>query len=178
MKRYSVHGFLLGLLVIQVGLISALNSVGPKLHGPTPGTTLPPVPVQVTNESVAVSLRDFVANGSRCSLVVVAEADCPICQRLALRWQEDYPRWVDSIRTPVSAIWVFNNSEAEIARFVSAFRLASLSTAALVNYMQAQEELGVIGTPLMYLVDRDGRVVLGSAGATFPPAVAAARSCD
>jgi len=121
----------------------------------------------------------LVANGSparlhslspegACALVVVASTYCGICQRMRYTWHSAFRAIADSLDVKMTAIWLFPQDSESVAQFTGKGIWDGIH---VVRFAEPDDvyRLGVIGTPLTYLLDSHGLLRLGVFGDQLPP---------
>lgn len=147
--------------------------------GPRPGSPVPALLVRSVGESSTQRLPDLLSAGGTCTLLVIISPTCPTCARMRVTWPARFSAWVDSVGKDVRPLWLSEGGESALLAFTRGYTLGDIDLASLPTgtTMAAYRDLGVLGTPTLYLVDTSGSVVAGLIGDTFPPVDLARRSC-
>jgi len=165
---------LLALLAVQVVRWRSL----PPLAGPMRGDTLPAVLVERLPGRDTLPLAAAVVPGGRCGLAYIMSTHCPFCNRMRATWQAEYPPWAENVGEPVDILWVLDTDVESTRAWAADWHLPGVTLATLISdRAHAWRRLGVLGTPIAYLVSRSGRVVGGIAGPALPPAELVRGAC-
>lgn len=114
-----------------------------------------------------------------CGILFAIDPNCGVCARMRYTWPLHYLEWRDSVGTDVPVFWLGLKKEAGIKAFVEDFDLPGVTVATVIRDTRGVlRRLGVYGTPVSYLVDREGRVQAGVAGPQLPPSELARISCE
>lgn len=168
---------LASLLLTQLFLIGtgARNS---PLTGPLPGEKPPAVDVIELTSGSLMSLDRLLLQHGGCSLLVIVSTECGACEILRDEWQNRVAIWLDSVGSPIQSLWLSTQDRTRFTAFVEG---ANLEGVTLLSPQGAgsreMSQLGVIGTPLSYLIDEGGFVRLGVLGSRFPPVEATKEIC-
>lgn len=117
-----------------------------------------------------MSLDRLLLQQSGCSLLVIVSTECGACESLRDEWQNRVGHWLDSVASPIQTLWLSTQDRNQFAVFVEGANLEGVTL--LSPWGQGSREmsqLGVIGTPLSYLIDDEGLVRLGVLGSRLPP---------
>jgi len=175
MKRSVLALLGLGLGVILVAW--TLNLGGRLPEGPAKGTHLPPIPVEHLDGGTEVPLST-VLRSETCALLVIVSTTCPVCSRMKVSWQSKVVEWSQAGGFDITTVWLSEEPAADFSAFLSdAGRPADLHISRAGSYVEFVRSLGVVGTPTLYLLDRQGRVQFGIAGDLLPPEAEAVRAC-
>jgi len=174
-RRTVLIGALLVLAVVQVefgwdGLAD--------WSGPVVGNRPPDVPLSLVTGAGSTNLRTLTAQTKGCDVVFLISTYCPHCARLRYTWTTSFGTWTDSVGTEVGAIWIVHQDTEIAERFVSGFELRGTTVASLAkDVRRSWRQLGAVGTPIAYLIDKAGIVQAGVRGPRFPSARQAQDVC-
>jgi len=146
--------------------------------GPMAGDTLPAVSVQPLGQGDASFLSEAVSPRGECGLVYIMSTRCVFCNRLRATWAGTYRAWADSVGREVDVLWLVEQDEATVRSWLRGWDLPGVRAATVPSaHDEAWRKLGVIGTPISYLIDRSGHVAVGVAGPRLPPSALTRRAC-
>lgn len=147
--------------------------------GPVVGRLLPPMRVDLVNDTGSYFLHDLLAGESQCFLVVAISTACTYCDRMRFTWPRQVEAWSDSVGSNVGLIWIAPDRPEKLAEFVDGFKFDNVKLASLSRRPnRAMRKLGVYGTPTAYLLDRLGRLRIGVMGDRLPPVRASREVCQ
>jgi hypothetical protein len=161
-------GVLVIVLVFQISVIQWHQRPVP-LDGPLHGERFPEVLVSLVLPGEASAM---VGGGPRdvCSLLVLFDPSCGICQAMRRTWPVRFRILNDSLQAPIPAFWITDADREAILSFSAGQELDDILVGGMWgSKTPSMEELGVFGTPITYLLDKDGRVRYGIAGPSLPP---------
>jgi hypothetical protein len=152
--------------LLAQGVMVARNPVVDEMQEHSPGDTLPDVPL-VTADGADTSL-DLVLAGAPCHLIVFYNKDCRFCEIRAPLW-----RGIEEVNG-LPVLWI---SVPAPRRDALAFlvRHGISAPALILPDVNTSHRVGVFGTPLSMIVDRQ-RMIL-SYTATDPEKVPPVESC-
>ncbi|MDT8369966.1 MAG: hypothetical protein RQ745_12235 [Longimicrobiales bacterium] len=180
--RVLTGRWVLAVLALTLGVQIVIREgrpAPPLPGGPYAGDLLPELPVGMLDGGHRSTLREVVSGSGTCSLLAVISTSCGVCARMRVTWLDRFNAWADSVDGVVRPVWLAGEGEASLERFTRDFDLASIDLVFTAGSpRQAGRELGVIGTPTLYLVDAQGRVRSGVLGDQFPPADIARSICE
>ena len=177
-RLYRVVLVLLGLLVLAQLAFLWRGKTLPPLAGPMIEDTLPTLAIHDLNGGSHRSLGESLRRARSCSIVFAIDPNCSVCARMRYTWPALYLEWRDSVGTDVPVFWLGWQEETVMGAFIEDFDLPGVTVATVFRDTEATwRRLGVYGTPVSYLVDREGRVQAGVAGPQLPPAELARVSC-
>lgn len=173
-----VIAILSGLLLIQMVSVRDANREVLLLPGPVTDSLFPSVPVRSLEGRSEIQLRQLLREHGGCTLVVVMDVSCAICQRMRIEWPRRFTAWADSIGGSVQAVWLVAESFERTKEFFGWSHSDRIIRAQITSDPDsAFQMLGVIGTPMMYLVDARGQMQLGIAGNQLPTPMSATPVC-
>jgi hypothetical protein len=90
---------------------------------------------------------------------------------MRVTWPDRFTIWTDSVGSDVRPLWLSEGGRAALRDFIAGFAMDEIDFAyvPLGGTREAYRLLGVLGTPTLYLVDREGIVRAGFLGDAFPP---------
>ncbi len=177
-SRRALILFALGtLMAVQLVLLHEGRSVGP-VYGPVRDEVFPTIPIAFLDERQELALRDVVSRNTGCTLLVIMDVDCAVCQRMRMEWPQRFQSWADSLRISIQAIWLVAEPEEVTIQFFGNYGAERVHRGRVVaDFNTALSVLGVIGTPTQYLIDHKGVLRLGIAGDQLPSQGEAERIC-
>lgn len=181
MRSVNVHPLVKLLTLVLVAEAAFLVMPRPLtlLTGPEVGAPLPAVRELEAVDGSRVDFAAISASGSACTIVVAASTRCGLCQQMRSWWPNAYRVWLDSIGSPVRALWVFDADRAALQQFHSGYDLQGIGMARVMpSSLEAFARWGVFSTPTTYLIDRRGNLRLGTLVGALPPADSARRYCS
>lgn len=173
---------LLGLssvFAVQVAIWAGRRSAFPP-RGLEVGKPLPLVELELLTTPGQTSLNDIIDDAASCHLLVLVSTSCPICRRMRVTWPSKLKAWQDSLDQPVTTVWLSEEQREALDVFISGYALETAVDIFASNAgrpTQFFEELGLIGTPTLYLLDRQGLLRYGIAGDHLPPAARVDEAC-
>ncbi len=172
-------GLLSILVVAQVGLWGWQRWHRPlSLLGPLIGKPLPDVGIRMFKGGTAIRLTDIQKqHPMTCALVVVASAGCATCRRMRYSWGERFRIWRDSVGTEIGATWITAGDSVQVAEFYGGFTLGDATLGYVLPHMSL-ESLGVVGTPMTYLLDVRGTFRGAYLGDHFPSLDSGRTACQ
>ncbi len=167
-------------LVVQFGIwIWGGQRTLPVPSGPRLGAPFPDMRVGVPGHSIEQSLSDLLASAHGCSLLVVVSTGCVVCKRMRVTWPDRFRAWSESIGVSVRPIWLAEEGSESLKNFTNGYDLGSIDFAFSAGSSdQAFDQLGVIGTPTLYLLDPQAQMVVGVLGDRLPPLDIARAACQ
>jgi hypothetical protein len=169
---------LTALLLGQVWLVSNKRGVTlDDLHGPPNDSLLPSFRVTQLGVRDQQDLRAVLTRDGRCGFVVFMEVTCPVCSRMRYSWPREHGALADSVGQPINVVWLFADKADAVQKFIEGFRHQDITVALVDDAASVIRRLGIVGTPVTYLVDAAGRKRVGLAGDRLPPSDVAARVC-
>ena len=178
MRPLSISLCLASALLVQLWY---LNKSGQRTHddlvGPTTDSLLPTIPIRFIGEAQETDLRSTLTANAQCSLVIFMDVNCGYSKRLRHRWTSQFKTWSDSIGSPIQVIWLFGGKSDKLESFLQGYDLGPVRSALVGNGDEVARTFGVIGTPMAFVVDSDGRMRVGVAGTQLPPATAVSSIC-
>lgn len=166
-------------VVLQMGVWKLYQGFPLALAGPTPGAPFPAVRIGTLAGNSDLALADLLSESSGCSLLVIVSSSCPICRHMRVTWPGRFKRWADSVKAPVRAIWLMEEGRGHLAEFRRGYTLDRLELAFIAkDRTTALRDLGIIGTPTLYLIDSQGRMQAGLVGDRLPSAALAQSVCS
>lgn len=179
LRAGAILATLTAVLVVQLYLAATWENEEPVYTGPIVDSLLPTIPIHLLDPQEHVQLRDVLLRDGECSLVVIMDVNCGICQRMRIDWPSQFTLWEDSVGFPIKALWLVAEPFEETQEFFGTYHPGSVVRGQITSDPEsAFRTLGVIGTPMMYLVDTRGRMRLGIAGNQFPSPQSVARVCQ
>lgn len=180
MRSGVVVAVLGGLLILQV---TAMWFVGDKSvpfpPGPVTGEAMPSVSVTLIDTDQSRELGELLLLERGCTILIVADVECPVCARMRHTWQPRFDRWADSVSESLQVMWLFGNTAGETKEFLDNVERGGAIVAILATErLAALRQLGVYGTPTLYIVDRDTRLRLGISGFQLPTPQLASKICE
>lgn len=177
MSGWPGLGLLSCLLLVQLALWGG-RPPPTLLHGPMRGDPIPSVPVAYLSNHVPKGLRDVIVETGRCTLLAIVDPGCGVCSRMRTTWPPRYRIWADSVGVPIEAIWLSQGNADAFEMFMEGYRSSDVQLAYNVGSPEdLVADLGVVGTPTLYLVDKSGTVRLGVLGDLLPPVSIAREGC-
>lgn len=170
--RTALAVALLALLAFQ--LMGRSVSDAPKApSGPLRHQVLPSIPVERLSSGRVmpgrVALGTILGEPSGCSVLVVMSHTCPVCRQMRWTWQERILSLADSLKEPLRALWLFDGSTSDIKEFLKGGENASIEILRMAGDLEeAYQQLGVVGTPLAYILSDRGTLRLGILGDRVP----------
>ncbi len=174
----TVLGVLVLFLLVQAWLWHRQRSDPTYEPLPVTGGPLPSVAVAASASGPQMPLLELLRAREGCSLLVAVDVNCGFCRRMRSGWAERVRAWADSIAMPITLYWMFESDWRFIDEFLNGFDISpTMPVRLLAGRVSAFQTLGVIGTPIFYLVDSAGVLRYGTAGDRLPSARVAAQSC-
>ncbi len=165
-------------LVVQALLLGRSEGGPSPETGPVTDSLLPTLPIKLLEGQAKLELRDLLLQDTGCTLTVVMDVNCAICQRMRIEWPRRFAAWADSVGGPLKAVWLVADSYEDTKRFFGSPDPDRIIRAQITSDPDnAFRALGVIGTPMMYLVDGRGQMRMGIAGNQFPAPLAVKGLC-
>ena len=170
----ALVGGLVILLVVQVSY--KWPQPGPPSSGPALGKTAVAEVTVVSNNQQPRSLLSLVPRAS-CAVVVVASTYCAVCARMRYVWRQRLASVASARNVGIAAVWLFSQDSTEVGKFTEQGDWKHIIVARLPS-PDVLEEIGIIGTPTTYLLDRHGKLRLGLLGDQLPPADSLVSACS
>ena len=93
-------------------------------------------------------------------------------------WEERYESWSDSIGMNLPVVWAPGAGISDLQEFVRGTRLPQVSVVSFVERGSwVAGRLRVLGTPMVYLVDKRGLLRFAEPGSFLPPADSTRAAC-
>lgn len=165
------------LMIVQIGYLYRVGMVA-TMGGPLVGEQMPTIKAE-TLDGRAIDIGTVFAEQSTCGVVFVMSTHCPFCTRMRRTWPYIYGQWVGSVGHSVPTIWLLKDDAELTNKWIAGFTLPDVTVATIVRRRDAAwRRLGVIGTPVSYLIGVNGKVQAGVMGPTLPPAKTARAACS
>lgn len=149
-----------------------------RLNGPRIGQPLPAAFVHSLANDTRMSLTEASLRGGSCALIVLVNTHCGFCKRMRVTWPQQFHRWRDSVAAPIAPIWLSMQPEDTLRAFFHGYDFAGVAAGRLeLGNGVRIGDLGVIGTPTSYLIDRRGRLRTGVIGNQLPSLDSARSAC-
>lgn len=171
-KRMAMLG--IGGLAAQLVFWHAVNN--PPLRGPVRGEPFPTLEAQGLGQKAPRVLGEGV---DTCLVVTVMATGCPFCSRMRHTWNAQYRAWRAGTTANVSVVWLFSEPEERVESWTEGRSYDDVTVMTLSGRERAtvRRRLGVVGTPMSYLVGKDGKVLVGIAGPRLPPSDLVSERC-
>jgi hypothetical protein len=105
-----------------------------------------------------------------CTLIVACDSRCAACRRMRYSWAESFRAWRDTVSLGVKPLWLMFDDSAAVEEFYQGYDFADVDKARVAaDVERLRHKVGLVVTPMYYLLDHDGRLQWMSAKATLPP---------
>ncbi len=173
----TVVGIAIALLLAQ-GIALAHRVRWSPPEGPTTGELLPTVQLTTSPDTIRMTLPTDQARTRTCALLVAISVTCEICRAMRADWPRRFHAWRDSVGRPVAPVWIGLEEHRVLAQFTEEQSIAPIPLLRVEGgAYETWRRLGIIGTPISYLIDSTGRLRYGIAGPGLPPPRITQRWC-
>ena len=168
--------------IMQFALARQRPQQQPPLLGPELGTALPQTVVSVLHAGEDAGerllLADLLREEGTCSMLVLVDPGCRFSMRMRFTWPAAVRAWKASLGTSIRVVWLSGGTPELLNQFYDGHDFSGIIRARIPSgAAEAFRRLGVPGTPIIYLLDAEGRLRLGINGDSFPPLDSVASAC-